>query len=325
MILVQKIRLLILLTVTIIILGVVCLTGKIYQIKQNVNQQVELAKKETEKKEKEQELRYINCINTPFISEETKEKLENFQSRYHKLKSFSFYFEDLENEYHLIINEEKSYYGASLIKLLAVLYVLENELSLDTGIIYEQRLKKESSLGMENHQYGELISLETLITYTLTYSDNTAYEHILNYIGIENLKNYALQYNIKLTINNYEHYSYLNILETAELLKITNKMLEGKYGSFLKQCLDNDYYNSLNFENTRLYHKYGLYNSYYHDIGIYKNDGTYLIAFLTTWGYENYSDQIQQIHKEIHQIYQENLVAKETYCQNFANKKEDLN
>ena len=140
------------------------------------------------------------------------------------------------NEYTILKNETISFYGASLIKVLDATYLirkaLAGEIDLKTETVtYEARHKRDYSLGMDNHTIGEQISLETLIGYALSVSDNAAHEMLYEYIGVNNLRTYASSLGITITANSVEHFGYLNA-------DYTHKILEEVYDIIL---MDNSY------------------------------------------------------------------------------------
>lgn len=84
--------------------------------------------------------------------------------------------------------------------------------------------------------------------------------------------------------------------------------------------MNNTYYNALNFDDITYLHKYGYYNPYYHDIGIYNSLNPYVISIFTLFGNPDTGalEKVNNISKEIYNIYQTNLDKKEEYCYNLA-------
>jgi len=252
---------------------------------------------------------YENCITTPFISMELNEKIPKLLNEYQDI-GLSFSFEEIKNNYSFGLREEQIFYGASIIKLLEVVYLLNNKISLEEEISYQKKHQKNYSLEMQEKNLGEKIKIKDLIKYMLKVSDNTAHEMLLEYIGIENLKQFANTLGITLTINPWDHYGNLSSKDGIKILKEIYKILtlENEYTILLKDSMNNNYFNSLNFEEKKFYHKYGFYDIYYHDIGIYKNQNPYLISIFTANGQQNYHKIVQELNKKIYNIYQLNIV-----------------
>ncbi len=265
---------------------------------------------------------YKECMNKPFQSESTKQNIQHFLNKYQQ-EYFGLYFDDLINQYTILKNANKVYYGASLIKLLEAVYILDNhEIDLNTKLVYSYHNQKNYSLGMDKYLPGSVITIKDLITYTIEVSDNTAHEILLNYIGLETLRNYSLTLGMDLSISASDHYGYLTPEDCNKLLKTTYQLISknDEKSIFLKELMNNPYYNALSFEDITLIHKYGLYDNYYNDIGIYLGDYPYLISILTYFGKEDYTNKVQKISQEIYEIYKNNLEEKENYC-NQTNKK----
>ncbi len=268
---------------------------------------------------------YETCQNTPYMDELTTTKINEFLNKYSN-ENFAIYFEDINNGYTIMKNETTSFYGASLIKLLDATYLIRKaingEIDLKTETVtYESRHKRDYSLGMDSHSFGEKISLEILIGYALAASDNTAHEMLYEYIGVENLRNYAKTLGITITANSVEHFGYLNADYTHKMLEEAYDIikLNNSYSELLTTNMNNIYFNSLNFDDIIMLHKYGSYSPYFHDIGIYNDqENPYLISIMTLIGEQESPNQITDLHKEIHAIYEFNLEAKETHCYNLA-------
>ena len=330
----KKKRIFISLFIVIVIIGFALGGTKIYLDKKAEEQrQYELYLEEQKRiaEEKRKAEIYENCQKTPYEDTTTTTKINDFLTKYTN-ENFAIYFEDINNEYTILKNETTSFYGASLIKLLDATYLirkaLAGEIDLETETItYAPRHKRAYSLGMDNHTYGENISLEILIGYALSVSDNTAHEMLYEYIGVENLRNYANSLGITITANSAEHFGYLNAEYTHKMLEEAYDIIQmnNAYSELLTTNMNNTYFNSLNYDDVVILHKYGSYTPYFHDIGIYNDEEyPYFISIMTTIGEQGSPNIITELHQEIRTIYEENLEAKENYCYNLAyNKTEE--
>ena len=67
--------------------------------------------------------------------------------------------------------------------------------------------------------------------------------------------------------------------------------------------MGNDYRNSYNTDNIKIYHKYGSWDVNYHDIGLNLDiEHPYAISILTLHEGRNYQEVVQNIHSKILQI-----------------------
>jgi len=329
-------RLVVFLTMTVILLGSVLVANQLY-----VNEQIEFQLKSEERLYEEMEamnrffeyeeryqfnelrLRqneaYSTCMKTPFKSLHTDSLIQELLKEYQN-EPISFSFYDVKNDYGILLNETDSYYGASIIKLLESLYLINHamagEISLSDTLIYKKEHISDYSLELEKYSLGASISLKDLIFYSISVSDNTAHEMLYEYIGVENLKSYASFLGISLTINDMEHFGYLTASDGMKILKEAYRILKLKnsYSDLLFASMNNTYYNSLNFLGTTFLHKYGLTEPYYNEVGIYSAENPYLLSLFTRWGYSNYSNKVTSFSEKIFEIYQSNLEEKEQHC-----------
>lgn len=263
---------------------------------------------------------YDICMTIPYVGKDTLEKLSLLKNEsLNQNLSFSYY--DIDNKFSFSCTGEKVYYGASIIKLLEANYLfreaLNGNLDLSQTLTYSLKHKKPFSLKMQDYHVGDKVSILDLISYAISVSDNTAHEMLYDFIGLNNLKQYALHLGITLSINSLEHYGNLTSDDGLKILQDTYSIMTEKkeYFDILSKFMDNDYYNSLNFGEQRFYHKYGITDSFYHDIGISARY-PYLISIFTMQAYHDYQGIVSDMSKKIYQIYKENLIEKRLYCSN---------
>jgi len=262
---------------------------------------------------------YDTCMEDSYKSDLLDKKINDLIQEYsNSFLSFSFY--EPYNNYSYDLQENKLYYGASLIKLLEANFLLQESLngniSLSEKLSFCSKHIMPHSLFMENKSVGEEISLSDLIYYSLSLSDNSAHEMIFEYIGVDHLKSYAQQLGVTLSINDIEHFGNLTANDGMKILQETYRILSKNTieSNILKNALSNDYYNSLNFLDIPFLHKYGLYDDYYHDIGIYFDEVPYMISIFTLAGNSDYFHLVQDLSQKIYDIYLFNLQEKRSYC-----------
>lgn len=282
--------------------------------------------KKQEEIKNEQDEKFNNCMNSPYKDEQIDSLFEELENTLNK-SNISIYFQEISNDYIWTFNEDKVYYAASLIKLFEASYLINQarsgNINLNDTLTYTKPYLPLAGLGMENHHVGENITLKTLLQYSIQYSDNAAHILLIDYIGVNNLKNYVKDnLNVNLTISENDKYGYLTVKETNILLNYVMEIfkVDDEYTNLLKNAMHNDYNNALNFDDIFFLHKYGYYSYFYHDIGIYDSDEPYLISIFTSYGNEDHShlSKVSEISKQIFNIYKTNLEKKEQYCKNIA-------
>ena len=266
---------------------------------------------------------YENCLNQPYQNS----LVHTLFKKLSLANNVAIYFEDLNNEYTLTYNANRTYYAASVTKLFVASFLIDSAkngvIDLQDTLTYTNEYRSIAGDCLEIHQIGDEITMYDLITYSITVSDNGAYKMLIDNISIDNFQEYAknaLDVDINIT---YDHpYAYLNVTDTNKLLNHIYKLIldDDTYSDLLLNSMNNTYENALNFDDTTFLHKFGYYASYFNDIGIYKSSSPYLISIFTLYGNEDgsYIEKISNISREIYNIYQFNLTEKENYCYSLA-------
>lgn len=304
-----------------ILLFLLILGGGIYGIYRiydyNYTQKVkeENRKKEEERKRKLAE--YNTCLITPYkeISKSVEvEKKENAILSYIRQNnlSVSVYYRDINTGYEFKYNEDKAYYGCSLIKLVDTLYMLDKinsgEITFDTKIPYLKTYYMKDNPCMEKYPAGEDIEVSKVLECALTVSDNIAHRIMINYIGFNALQSYGRKLGAKNILNGGDSYGMQSASDmNIYLTKLYQDFKEyPESGKVIKEWMNNSYWNHLSFDNTEMIHKYGYYGDNYHDVGIYFLEHPYQISILTLHGNSNFKEVTNTLSKkisELHSIY----------------------
>ena len=242
----------------------------------------------TKKERKKETSNYNDCLKEKYSEDELNDTLKNKINEVNEyVKQYNVYvkYEDLTTNFSYGYRENESLYGASLIKIVDAIYLLDNDIDLNQTKKYTSNYKRSYSYGMDHEKINSDVKLNTLLEYALTLSDNSAHEML-----------YAQDMSI--------------------YLKRAYELFASKpNGEMIKSYMLNYYQNNLYLNDVNnVAHKYGSYNSYYHDVGIVYDEKPYTIAILTQHGYNE--DIIRGIHakiKELHDVYQNERIK---YCQN---------
>lgn len=281
----------------------------------------------TEEKNKQLKENYEACLNKPYSDEELNPELQSKIAEIDNLiiannYEASVYFEDLTTGLTYKYKPTTIYYGCSLIKLVDALYLINatnNGLNLDTETIeYSDKYVMAYSDGMKKHQIGDAVSLRNLIKYTISVSDNSAHLMLLDYIGFNNLKTYGQKLGGKVILSGGDNFGNQTAEDTNIYLKEAYRIIKGnaEYGPFLKEIMDNDERNAFNTDDIRIYHKYGSYANYYHDIGLSLDKYPYAISILTLHENRNYEEVIQNIHQKVRELRDLFYSKREEKCYN---------
>lgn len=222
----------------------------------------------------------IKTYSNSFVAnEEVKNKLLEL-NKYLSNYNVSVGYINLKNNFTYVYQENKVYFGASLIKTLDAMYVYEKNI------------------------IGN--SIKESVKMAISKSDNNAHFDIVNYIGFNEIERYAMEIGgNKLSCRNnfcdttvVDQLTYLNHL--YQVIKNNSN------GEELKSYFVNDYGNYLSFDYSfSNLHKYGNSGDYFHDVGIFDNENPYIIVVLTKEkgnGERYVADLIRHISSEINYI-----------------------
>lgn len=198
-----------------------------------------------------------NSYTSTITDKEEINNLLNELNNYLKDYNVSVGYINLNTNFTYLYNENKEYFGASLIKTLDAMYV------------YELDIKDEKMIAN--------------VASAISRSDNNAHAYLVNNIGIDNLKSYSNSLGEPLLYCNDRFFCNTNVkTQLTYLLHLYTLINTLDNGQELSSYFINDYGNYLNLENKTFLHKYGQSDNYYHDVGIYNGENPYIIVILTS-------------------------------------------
>ena len=234
---------------------------------------------------------------------------------------------NIQNGFEYTYNGEKVYYAASTIKALDALYIyskaIDGEVNLDDTVNYTSKYNLSSSYYMSQHKYGEKIKIRDLVKYAVTRSDNRAHQMLIDYIGFANLKRYGQSLGATKTLVG-DIFGSINVDDAIIYWQEINRVIsmDNELSNELKSYFaeaDQNYLSLPEFGKTAI-HKYGEYESYYHDIGIVYADSPYIVAILTGEGRRNFEEIIKDINSKIYELNNLYVTNREKVCKELINK-----
>lgn len=275
----------------------------------------------------EQDNLYNDCLNRTYDERDNTEKLkiaEESLSSYISLSyNASISFKDLRTGYTYNYNQDYVYYAASTIKLLDALYIYtkaaSGEINLDDVLTYTSLYNWGSSKAMENISYGTQVSIRNLVKYAIVVSDNAAHHMLVDYIGYSNLQEFGKSLGATYTLVGGDYFGSITSSEGLMYLEALNQFIENnsEFGTELKSYFLEAEQNDLSIysEGILAAHKYGQYDSYYHDLGIVYASNPYLVAILTLEGKSDYEAKVQDINEHVYQLSLDFYANREEVCQ----------
>ena len=225
----------------------------------------------------------INRVVNTFVTNEGYNDNNNEIVKYINDKGYnvSIGYYNLVNGNSFYYKENKIYYGASLIKSLVSIYMYENNLVNDSN----------------RYDMEKMISV----------SNNDSYFNLLYSVGIDNLRNYGYSLGTKYTLSGPDDFGMTNVMDQMVIFKKLYSMVKDNKYNELKSYFINDYFNSLKINDNVVMHKYGYWDSIYHDCGIIFDKEPYILIVLTTHGLDNYQDIVNDISNLMYNYHINNL------------------
>lgn len=317
--------------VLLIFFGIKKLLKVVNQNNKVTNKIKEVFNVEDEEKKLQEKLltEYNNCLSLPYDENDNSEILNN---KINEINDYiknnyraSILYEDVNTGFTYKYNERQVYYGASLIKIVEAMYLLDKaelkEVDIyNTTIKYESKYIADFSAGMKTRNIGEEITLKDLIEYAVTYSDNSAHFMLSDYIGVSDLEEYAKNLGAtEISVTTKDTFGNQNAVDTNIYLHHAYEIINSgtEYGEFLKKIMLNNDTNALNLtggNNITVAHKYGQYDTVYHDIGIVFEQRPYYVSILTSHGNGKYLEIVNNISLKINELHHTFYEERESRC-----------
>lgn len=225
----------------------------------------------------------INRVVNTFVTNEGYNDNDNEIVKYINDKGYnvSIGYYNLVNGNSFYYKENKIYYGASLIKSLLSIYMYENNLVNDSN----------------RYDMEKMISV----------SNNDSYFNLLYSVGMDSLRNYGYSLGTKYTLSGPDDFGMTNVMDQMVIFKKLYSMVKDDNYNEMKSYFINDYFNSLKINDNVVMHKYGYWDSIYHDCGIIFDKEPYILIVLTTHGFDNYQSIVNDISNLMYNYHINNL------------------
>ena len=275
-----------------------------------------------QEQEEQKQKKYDDCMEQPYKMETLEQEFNQLFDSYKDL-DLAISFRDVKNDYVYFLNPNKGYYSGCIVKPFSVIYLVQKaragELSIHDTLTYKPEDKHQFSDYTDKHNFYDEIPIIDLIRYMFTTSDNSAYFIIMRSYGADTFNQYFKEkYNINLHFTNRHPFEGSYTTATSDkLLQLLYELLQvdDEATKVMKEALYNDVENTVSFDDIKLMHKYGEYDKWHNDIGIYEgNNQPYLVSIFTTRALTDYKTMIPKVSKDLYTIYKKNIDSKEAYC-----------
>lgn len=221
-----------------------------------------------------------------------------FYSRFYNitdgLAHFNYYdislaYCDLETGFRVMLNPDKHYYSASVIKAPYMLYIyrlaLAGKADLEQKLTYTQKYRREGTGELKNMEFGTEFTVEELIGYCLETSDNSAFAMLKELYPEDGYEKFAA------SIEGV-HAEDAKAKGGPQICCESSLAFSRAIYNFIGE--NNPYSENLfthmtNSRNAMIYggdgsqvvRKYGWYEGFFHDMAIVYGEKNYLISIMT--------------------------------------------
>ena len=281
-------------------------------------------KKKQEKEEKRKLSLYEECLGRFYSEIDDTEVIINAKNDLTNYIKDNYYasvsYEDLTYGFSYSYDQDKVYYAASTIKALGALYIYtkaaEGEINLDDTITYAAKYKVSYSAGVSKHKVGSKIKIRELVKYSVVYSDNSAHQMLIAYIGKSKLKEFGKSLGAKNTLNGGDNFGNTSSADGLIYMKAVNNFIEnnGELGEELKGFFVTSEQKELSVNNLDVAHKYGLYKKYYHNMGIVYDEKPYVVSIMTLEGTDQKDRAVKNISAKVYELHNLFKTNRENVC-----------
>ena len=295
-----------------------------YNVQKESEKRILEEQKRLEEEAKRKEKLYNDCLNRKATDSDYTVDILNAQkelSDYIKKNySASVSYEDLTYGYTFNYNENTVYYAASTIKVLGALYIYTNaaegKINLNDTITYTSRFKVSYSSGVSKYKLGSRIKIRDLVKYSIIYSDNSAHQMLISYIGKSKLKAFGKSLGAKNTLNGGDNFGNTSSADGLIYMKAVNNFIEnnGVLGEELKGFFVTSQQKEISVNNLDVAHKYGLYKKYYHNMGIVYDERPYVVSIMTLEGTDQKEKAVKNISGKVYELHNLFKTNRENVC-----------
>ncbi len=222
-------------------------------------------------------------ITTNKLSEVDTTELDEFLKQY---SGVSVYYENLDANYIYTYNPEEEYFMASVVKApycLYVYYLAEMGLAdLSDVHTYTEDKYRDGTGVIQDMPFGTQFTENELLMYSIRYSDNVAFNMLLQKYGTEDFKRF-----VQALGGNPEYIrtvkgAYTNVYETAIFAKAIYYYIEGNYTyseQFKTDLMSTR--NRMIYADYPIARKYGWADEWFNDMAIVYSPSPYILIILT--------------------------------------------
>ena len=240
---------------------------------------------------------YVSCLQNKIDINDLPDNIKNNINElndYFNSKSiyYSFLYKDIYTGFTVSYNPDDPIFTASTIKAPAMIYLYEQasagKIDLQEELTYTSKYHSDGSGILKTKDFDTKYTIETLVHYTIYYSDNAAYRMLMDKIDRKGLQKFWKDKGVKYIFTTNDIWGNLTANDAnifmQELYDFYLK--DDKYGTKLMDEFTNCMWKMLTDKNGEYNtaNKIGYSGYNYHDIAIVLDKNPYILAVLSNTG-----------------------------------------
>ncbi|MBQ8175511.1 MAG: DUF4250 family protein [Oscillospiraceae bacterium] len=237
-----------------------------------------------------------------------KEIIESYEHfRYYDI-SLAYY--DIETGFSLVINPDKHYFSASVMKAPYMLYIyrlaLKGEADLEEKLVYTEDFKREGTGVLKDMEFDTEYTIEELIGYSLEESDNSAFAMLRKKFPEEGYVEYIKSLGIT-------HADDAKAFNHPQICAETALIFSAAVYDFIEEknpYSENLRYHMTHSRNAMIYggegdevvRKYGWHGGNFHDMAVVYGERPYLLTIMTNLDLLNIEYREYLIFKDLSKL-----------------------
>ncbi len=199
----------------------------------------------------------------------------------------SLAYRDIETGFTVMLDPDKHYYSASVVKAPYMLYIyrlaLAGKADLEQKVTYTEKYRREGTGVLKNMEYGTEFTVEELVGYSLEESDNSAFAMLRELFSEEDYEKFAVSLGV--------HSEDARVAQGQICCEAALKF-SGEIYRFIEE--KNPYSEKMRYHLTHsrnamimggadaeVVRKYGWYEGFFHDMAVVYGQKTYLLTIMT--------------------------------------------
>ena len=271
--------------------------------------------------------KYINCLKEEVkidnLSDKAKLSIKTLENLYNQSNNyFAFKYTDIYTGFTISYNANQEIFAASTIKAPMAIYLYNQaelgNIDLEEKLTYTSSYYNSGTGILKNKAFNKSYTVRELISYAIIYSDNAAYNMLMDRFGRENMYNFWKDKNTTSIFRLHTNWGMVNANDATIYMKElydyynTNTILANELMQNFQKVVFKPLSNASGKKNTA--NKSGWSGTAFHDAAIVFEDNPYILVVLSNLGYTDYNYLFNLTSKVVGNLHEEYWNVKYEMC-----------